>query len=230
MSVTGLLTGSVKRFSTMTRSGRDNRKLLCSVSAGLIVVFFILYYLVSKAGTWACCSASCTEQKHNDWQTCSTPFSVCPVVESFEMFQTDLPNNFSFHQLLVIVLAGLRHLFIKWVCLILNGFSRITWFWCCQMLMPLSLALSSTSCGLFLQAAFVLPPLLIFGTRLVRRCGWQIRTLVDTQKFNKPAELWKLWSLGCWFMRFGSMNVWLTFQCGVSADTWSQLPLDLEIC
>ncbi|NXT59297.1 BET1L protein, partial [Pluvianellus socialis] len=51
MSVTGLLTGSVKRFSTMTRSGRDNRKLLCSVSAGLIVVFFILYYLVSKAGT-----------------------------------------------------------------------------------------------------------------------------------------------------------------------------------
>nr|XP_009922235.1 PREDICTED: BET1-like protein [Haliaeetus albicilla] len=30
MSVTGLLTGSVKRFSTMTRSGRDNRKLLCS--------------------------------------------------------------------------------------------------------------------------------------------------------------------------------------------------------
>ncbi|XP_068800613.1 BET1-like protein isoform X3 [Struthio camelus] len=51
MSVTGLLTGSVKRFSTMTRSGRDNRKLLCYVSAGLIVVFFILYYLVSKAGT-----------------------------------------------------------------------------------------------------------------------------------------------------------------------------------
>uniref|UniRef100_A0A493TVN4 BET1-like protein n=2 Tax=Anas TaxID=8835 RepID=A0A493TVN4_ANAPP len=51
MSVTGLLTGSVKRFSTMTRSGRDNRKLLCSVSAGLIVVFFILYYLVSRAGT-----------------------------------------------------------------------------------------------------------------------------------------------------------------------------------
>ncbi|KAK4822343.1 hypothetical protein QYF61_013534 [Mycteria americana] len=46
MSVTGLLTGSVKRFSTMTRSGRDNRKLLCSVSAGLIVVFFILYYLL----------------------------------------------------------------------------------------------------------------------------------------------------------------------------------------
>ncbi|XP_042814469.1 BET1-like protein isoform X1 [Panthera tigris] len=28
-SMTGLLTGSVKRFSTMARSGRDNRKLLC---------------------------------------------------------------------------------------------------------------------------------------------------------------------------------------------------------
>ncbi|XP_039392854.1 BET1-like protein isoform X1 [Mauremys reevesii] len=51
MSVTGLLTGSVKRFSTMTRSGRDNRKLLCYVSAGLVVVFFILYYLISKART-----------------------------------------------------------------------------------------------------------------------------------------------------------------------------------
>ncbi|OPJ74234.1 BET1-like protein [Patagioenas fasciata monilis] len=51
LSVTGLLSGSVKRFSTMTRSGRENRKLLCSVSAGLIVVFFILYYLVSRAGT-----------------------------------------------------------------------------------------------------------------------------------------------------------------------------------
>ncbi|NXJ68024.1 BET1L protein, partial [Rostratula benghalensis] len=49
--VTGLLTGSVKRFSTMTRSGRDNRRLLCSVSVGLVVIFFILYYLVSKAGT-----------------------------------------------------------------------------------------------------------------------------------------------------------------------------------
>ncbi|KAG6921347.1 bet1 golgi vesicular membrane traffiking protein 1 like [Chelydra serpentina] len=51
MSVTGLLTGSVKRFSTMTRSGRDNRKLLCYISAGLVVVFFVLYYLVSKART-----------------------------------------------------------------------------------------------------------------------------------------------------------------------------------
>nr|XP_056708054.1 BET1-like protein [Euleptes europaea] len=51
MSVTGLLTGSVKRFSTMTRSGRDNRKLLCYVSAGLVVVFFILYYLVTRART-----------------------------------------------------------------------------------------------------------------------------------------------------------------------------------
>ncbi|XP_015992687.2 BET1-like protein isoform X1 [Rousettus aegyptiacus] len=47
-SVTGLLTGSVKRFSTMARSGRDNRKLLCGMAVGLIVVFFILSYLLSK--------------------------------------------------------------------------------------------------------------------------------------------------------------------------------------
>ncbi|XP_037017231.2 BET1-like protein [Artibeus jamaicensis] len=50
-SVTGLLTGSVKRFSTMARSGRDNRKLLCAVAMGLIVAFFILSYLLSRART-----------------------------------------------------------------------------------------------------------------------------------------------------------------------------------
>ncbi|XP_073688205.1 BET1-like protein [Garra rufa] len=48
LSATGLLTGSVKRFSTMVRSGRDNRKILCYVSIGLVVVFFLLYYLVSR--------------------------------------------------------------------------------------------------------------------------------------------------------------------------------------
>uniref|UniRef100_A0A8C0TEM6 BET1-like protein n=2 Tax=Canis lupus familiaris TaxID=9615 RepID=A0A8C0TEM6_CANLF len=50
-SMTGLLTGSVKRFSTMARSGRDNRKLLCGMALGLIVVFFILSYLLSRART-----------------------------------------------------------------------------------------------------------------------------------------------------------------------------------
>ncbi|XP_026059097.1 BET1-like protein [Carassius auratus] len=48
LSATGLLTGSVKRFSTMVRSGRDNRKILCYISVGLVVVFFLLYYLVSR--------------------------------------------------------------------------------------------------------------------------------------------------------------------------------------
>ncbi|KFO97734.1 BET1-like, partial [Calypte anna] len=38
LSVTGLLSGSVKRFSTVVRSGRDNRRLLCSVSAGLVLI------------------------------------------------------------------------------------------------------------------------------------------------------------------------------------------------
>lgn len=50
-SVTGLLTGSVKRFSGMVKSGRDNRKLLCYISIGVVVVFFILYFLVSHAHT-----------------------------------------------------------------------------------------------------------------------------------------------------------------------------------
>ncbi|XP_036391423.1 BET1-like protein [Megalops cyprinoides] len=51
LSATGLLTGSVKRFSSMVRSGRDNRKILCYVSVGLVLVFFLLYYLVSRAQT-----------------------------------------------------------------------------------------------------------------------------------------------------------------------------------
>nr|XP_033784632.1 BET1-like protein isoform X2 [Geotrypetes seraphini]XP_033784633.1 BET1-like protein isoform X2 [Geotrypetes seraphini] len=51
MSVTGLLTGSVKRFSSMSRSGRDNRRLLCYISAGLIGIFFLLYFLFFKART-----------------------------------------------------------------------------------------------------------------------------------------------------------------------------------
>ncbi|XP_064347963.1 BET1-like protein isoform X1 [Camelus dromedarius] len=39
-SMTGLLTGSVKRFSTMARSGRDNRKLLCGRAKHLPSVFW----------------------------------------------------------------------------------------------------------------------------------------------------------------------------------------------
>ncbi|XP_028813623.1 BET1-like protein isoform X2 [Denticeps clupeoides] len=46
LSATGLLTGSVKRFSTMVRSGRDNRKILCYVSVGVVFLFFLLYYLI----------------------------------------------------------------------------------------------------------------------------------------------------------------------------------------
>nr|XP_044999907.1 BET1-like protein [Jaculus jaculus] len=51
LSVTGLLTGSVNRFSTTARSGRDNRKLLCGMAVGLTVLFFILSYLLSRART-----------------------------------------------------------------------------------------------------------------------------------------------------------------------------------
>uniref|UniRef100_A0A3B5L407 BET1-like protein n=1 Tax=Xiphophorus couchianus TaxID=32473 RepID=A0A3B5L407_9TELE len=51
MSATGLLSGSVKRFSTMVRSGKDNRRLLCYVSGGLVLAFFLLYYLVSRIQT-----------------------------------------------------------------------------------------------------------------------------------------------------------------------------------
>lgn len=52
LSATGLLTGSVKRFSTMVRSGRDNRRILCYVSVGLVVLFFLLYYLIARIQQW----------------------------------------------------------------------------------------------------------------------------------------------------------------------------------
>ncbi|XP_061750309.1 BET1-like protein isoform X1 [Nerophis ophidion] len=48
LSATGLLSGSVKRFSSMVRSSRDNRRILCYVSVGLVLAFFLLYYLVSR--------------------------------------------------------------------------------------------------------------------------------------------------------------------------------------
>ncbi|XP_061532773.1 BET1-like protein [Phycodurus eques] len=48
LSTTGLLGGSVKRFSTMMRSGRDSRRLMCYVAIGLVVFCFLLYYAVSR--------------------------------------------------------------------------------------------------------------------------------------------------------------------------------------
>ncbi|XP_043542308.1 BET1-like protein isoform X1 [Chiloscyllium punctatum] len=51
LSATGLLTGSVKRFSSMVKSGRDNKKLLCYMSIGLVLLFFILYFLIMRIQT-----------------------------------------------------------------------------------------------------------------------------------------------------------------------------------
>uniref|UniRef100_S4RTV6 BET1-like protein n=1 Tax=Petromyzon marinus TaxID=7757 RepID=S4RTV6_PETMA len=51
MSVTGLLSGSVKRFSSMVRSGRDNRRLTCYLVAALVISFLVLYYLVWRVRT-----------------------------------------------------------------------------------------------------------------------------------------------------------------------------------
>ncbi|XP_049579161.2 BET1-like protein [Syngnathus scovelli] len=48
LSTTSLLGGSVKRFSNMMRSGRDNRRVMCYVAMGLVVFFFLLYYAVSR--------------------------------------------------------------------------------------------------------------------------------------------------------------------------------------
>ena len=67
LSATGLLTGSVKRFSTMVRSGRDNRRILCYVSVGLVLVFFLLYYLVSRIQRWQ--ENQITEEQVQMWSS-----------------------------------------------------------------------------------------------------------------------------------------------------------------
>lgn len=44
----GLLTGSMNRINHMVSSGRGNRKLMCYIIIGLIALFFISYYLITK--------------------------------------------------------------------------------------------------------------------------------------------------------------------------------------
>ncbi|WAR02121.1 BET1L-like protein [Mya arenaria] len=44
----GLLTGSMNRINSMVNSGRGNRKVMCYIIAGLVILFFISYYLVTK--------------------------------------------------------------------------------------------------------------------------------------------------------------------------------------
>nr|XP_002126644.1 BET1-like protein isoform X2 [Ciona intestinalis] len=51
MSTTGLLGGSVTRFSKMMDSGRGNRKLMCYIIASLVVAFFILYFILTRSKT-----------------------------------------------------------------------------------------------------------------------------------------------------------------------------------
>ncbi|ESO97253.1 hypothetical protein LOTGIDRAFT_231473 [Lottia gigantea] len=47
-SATGLLTGSMSRMSHMVNSGKGNRKLMCYIIIGLVTLFFISYYLISR--------------------------------------------------------------------------------------------------------------------------------------------------------------------------------------
>ncbi|XP_067655646.1 BET1-like protein [Haliotis asinina] len=47
-STQGLLSGSVTRITNMVNSGKGNRKVMCYVIIGLVSVFFLAYYLVSK--------------------------------------------------------------------------------------------------------------------------------------------------------------------------------------
>ncbi|XP_045174892.1 BET1-like protein [Mercenaria mercenaria] len=44
----GLLTGSMNRINHMVSAGKGNRKLMCYIILGLIILFFLSYYLISK--------------------------------------------------------------------------------------------------------------------------------------------------------------------------------------
>ncbi|XP_060575889.1 BET1-like protein [Ruditapes philippinarum] len=44
----GLLTGSMNRINHMVSSGKGNRKLMCYIIIGLIILFFLSYYLITK--------------------------------------------------------------------------------------------------------------------------------------------------------------------------------------
>ncbi|XP_057691713.1 BET1-like protein [Corythoichthys intestinalis] len=47
LSTTGLLGGTVRRFYNTIGSGRENRRIMCYIAIGLIVIFFLLYYTIA---------------------------------------------------------------------------------------------------------------------------------------------------------------------------------------
>jgi blocked-early-in-transport protein 1 len=44
---TGLLSGSMKRINNMVSAGKSNRRLMCYLILILVVMFFILFYLIT---------------------------------------------------------------------------------------------------------------------------------------------------------------------------------------
>ncbi|CAH1787483.1 unnamed protein product [Owenia fusiformis] len=50
-STTGLLSGSFGRITHMVQSGKGNRKMQCYIILGLVGLFFIAYFLISRVRT-----------------------------------------------------------------------------------------------------------------------------------------------------------------------------------
>lgn len=44
----GLLSGSMHRLSNMVGSGKNNRKLMCYIIGGLVLLFIVFYYFISR--------------------------------------------------------------------------------------------------------------------------------------------------------------------------------------
>ena len=51
MSTTGLLGGTVNRFTKMMNSGKSNRKIMCYLIGFFVLLFLILYFIFTRSRT-----------------------------------------------------------------------------------------------------------------------------------------------------------------------------------
>jgi hypothetical protein len=87
---TGLLSGSLKRINNMVNAGKSNRRLMCYLILILVVLFFVLFYLV----TWL---------RSGSWTERTNVFVSELPPERFEWYTWTRPINFALKQLVFVV-------------------------------------------------------------------------------------------------------------------------------